>query len=487
MWQRLKSLAGRLRLEAYKEREDIRRAALTFAAGLGVLLLMQVPVVERSFLGDLDRQMLDTAFKLRADIIRGEADPVLFLDIDDRSLAGEPDESRLPVRAPPATASRGMVADLLEFVRTAPPESQAQVVLVDVDLATPTGDAEGEAKLHRTLEAWARTPTAPPLIVARESFPPSAVGVPGGTLVLPVTPYDDVVTPAPNIFWGSVKMLADKEGVIREFLPFECVRTTNQVQVNYSAVLLAYGFLQQGELPRGSHARRWVERAEPWCAKDSTAFISHGERINYHLSLERSFEGRVWPDLPEDWSGFEQCGRAGDPAIFRQLSAADVVQAGPDASRSVLCRRIVIIGGTNTPASDFQPSPLDEMAGPMILANSIRGLQLSGGGLRQINFALQVLVLLVVSLAISLTFNASRAARQRFATVKQNRKGIDPREAVQLIALNPVVLNWALAIAAHIVGIGLLMISLDLSFWGYLSAPAIGAAITETIQEFADD
>jgi hypothetical protein len=36
-------------------------------------------------------------------------------------------------------------------------------------------------------------------------------------------------------------------------------------------------------------------------------------------------------------------------------------------------------------------------------------------------------------------------------------------------------------------GVGLLVLSLELSLWGFLSAPAVAAAIVETLQEFADD
>ena len=102
-------------------------------------------------------------------------------------------------------------------------------------------------------------------------------------------------------------------------------------------------------------------------------------------------------------------------------------------------------------------------------------------------FALQVSVLLAVSLAISLTFTASRNARERYARLREARAGFQLSEGIKLIVLNPVVLNAAVAFAAHFLGVGLLLLSLELSFWGYLSAPAMAAAIVETIQEFADD
>jgi CHASE2 domain-containing sensor protein len=484
---RISRLATLGRLKVWREREEIRRAAITFAAGLVVLVLMQNPSIERSFLGDLDREMLDTAFKLRTDVISGRADPVLFLDIDDVTLTGEPNEANVNAPTPSATTPRGLLADLLNYIQTAPPREAAQVVIVDVDIGTPTpGDEAGMAKLEAALRTWSANAQAPPLIIAREAFQPQAMGVPGEVKVLPVTPYDPLVQAAPNIFWASVKMLADKEGIVREFLPFECVRTRKGIEPLFSSVLLAYGFLQAGELPPDSNARAWIERASRQCAEAPGAPVTHGERINYHLSFEMEFEDRVWPDLHRDWKGFQACG-GGDTAVFRRVSAINIAESWQEASRSILCQRIVIIGGTNTPAADFRQTPMDEMAGPAIIANSVRGLQMSGGGLKQIAFPLQILVLLAVSLGISAAFALSRRARARFSRVRAKGRGLDPSEGLQLIALNPVVLNWTLAIVAHFLGVGLLLLSLDLSFWGYLSAPAVGAAVMETIQEFADD
>jgi CHASE2 domain-containing sensor protein len=342
-------VAPRTSLRELATQEDVRRAAITFLTGLFILLLMQVPVVERSFLGALDREMLDTAFKMRADVIRPDADPAVLLDIDDRSLSGEPSEANLGRGPPLATTPRDLVADLLEFVRTTPAESRPKAVLVDIDLATPTpGEEAAVERLMAILGAWSADPSTPPLIIAREVFPPESVAVPGPLGVLPMSPYDTIVERAPNIFWGSVKTLADQDGVIREFLPFECARTTRGVQVLYSSVLLAYGFLERGPPPPGSPVERWIERAEPHCREKPGEFIAHGERINYHLSMGRDYDGLVWPELPPTWDGFETCGRS-DSASFRRLSAADVIAAGSDASRAVLCGRLVVIGGTNTP------------------------------------------------------------------------------------------------------------------------------------------
>src|SRR5438552_1708208 len=106
-----------------------RRAGLSFTVGLIVLLLIQFPAIEQSFLGGPDRQMMEWAFKLRTDVIRGTADPVLFLDIDDRTLSNL--RPQAPAFTPPlAAAPRAALADLLDFIRTAPPQSAPRAIIL---------------------------------------------------------------------------------------------------------------------------------------------------------------------------------------------------------------------------------------------------------------------------------------------------------------------------------------------------------------------
>ena len=161
--------------------------------------------------------------------------------------------------------------------------------------------------------------------------------------------------------------------------------------------------------------------------------------------------------------------------------------AGPDASHDLLCGRLLIIGGTNAVASDFQQTPLNEMAGPMVIANSVRRLQLSHGGLKRVPLLLQLSVLLAVSAAITGGFSITRRIREHYLTLKSQSRGRPLMARLRLIPFNPVVLNWAFAFAAHWTGIGLLLISLDQGYWGYLSAPAFASAAVGAMQEFADD
>jgi CHASE2 domain-containing sensor protein len=464
-----------------------RRLGISFMVGLIVLLLIQIPAVEQSFLGGPDREMMETAFKLRSDAIAGTAAPVLFLDFDNRTIeAGAPDFS-----PPPTTTPRTLIAQLLEFIRTAPPASAPRVVVLDIDIgqASQPGDP-GVSALADELTKWADTSTAPPIIIAREAFPAAILGSPRPGLALPSTPYDAVVAQAPDIYWSTVTMLADQNGVIREFTPFQCVQTfSGEVEPLFSAALLAYQFAERdaGVLERAP-ARHWIADAQSRCRTNPATPLVRGERIDYHISLGYGFERRVWPKLSPRWPAAKQCGDS-DMAIFRRISAGDVldaVAAKADVSHALLCQHVVIIGGTNGGANDFVQTPLNEMNGSVVLANAIRGLELTHGGLQPIPLIIQVFGLMVVSLALSACGAATDQARYRLRRLRRSPHKRRLAGRAGMIVLNPVILNGAVALTAHSVGIALLFVSLNYGRWGFLSAPAFAAAITQTMQEFFD-
>jgi CHASE2 domain-containing sensor protein len=464
-----------------------RRAGISFTVGLIVLLLIQIPSIEQSFLGAPDRQMLETAFKLRSDAIGGTASPVLFLDFDDRTIGA----GGAYFAPPPPTTPRVLIAQLLDFIRTSPADSAPRVALLDIDIGqtAPPGDI-GVVALNDELTKWANTSTAPPLIIAREAFPAEIIGAPKPGLALPVTPYDTAVNRAPNIYWSTVQVLGDQNGVIREFLPFECVQTAGGGwEPLYSAVLLAYQFAERdvGVLGRAP-ARHWMADALGHCQARPATPLTRGERIDYHFSLGYGFQNRVWPSLSPAWPGARQCHDT-DTAIFRRISAGDVLDAlaaNADVSRALLCQHVVIIGGTNRGANDFVQTPLDEMNGSVVLANSIRGLELTHGGMRAIPLVFQIAGLLLVSLAMTVSAAATEHARHRLRQLRRGPHRGHLSGRAGMVLLNPVLLNGSIAVAAHCAGIVLLFVLLNFGLWGFLSAPAFAVAITETIQEFFD-
>ncbi len=482
-----KGLWGALAHEiALEIRRYWARATITFLVGAAVLTVIRMPQVEQSFIGQPDREMLQTAFKMRADVIVGVGDPVLLMDIDNATIREDVEHPVSPGREPSSQASRGLLADLLMYILAAPPNRMPKAVMLDVDLAAPTpGDLPGMARLHQVLEKWAATPSAPALIVSREAFNPEVTGLSGDVLTLPVSDFDDVVDSAPNIYWGEVRVLGDQEGIVREMLPYQCAQKNGRVEPLFASAILAYATLEHGKIPPGSPIRHWLDEAGPHCKRTPGVQVPHGEPINFHLSLERHDEERRWPDLYPGWPGFKRCGPEADHSVFRQIRASVVQAAGPDASHDLLCQRLVIIGGTNDVASDFQQTPLQDMAGAMVLANSVRGLQISGGGLRQAALPIQLGVLLVISLLITTGFTLSRIARRRY---RRHRAGVTHwGRRLALLPLNPILLNWSIAFGAHWIGVGLLIWSLHLGYWGFLSGPAFGAAMAEAIQDFTDE
>ncbi len=463
------------------------RATITFLVGAVVLVLIRIPQVEQSFIGQPDREMLETAFKMRADVFVGAGDPVLLLDIDDATIRADVDHPVQQGREPSAQASRGLVADLLQYILAAPPNRAPKAVMLDVDLAAPSpGDVAGAARLHDALDKWAKSPTAPTLIISREAFTPEVVGLEGDILALPVSDYDDVVDNAPNIYWGEVRVLANQEGIVWEMMPYQCVQKNGRVEPLFASAILAYATLQNGKIPAGSPVRNWLDDAATRCKQKPHDPLVHGEAINFHLTLERHEDKEhTWPDLYPAWPGFKSCGGEADHSVFRQIPASVIQTAGPDASHDLLCKRLVVIGGTNEVASDFAQTPLHDMAGAMVLANSVRGLQISGGGLRQAALPVQLAVLLVISILITTGFTVSRLARRRYR--RHSADAHHWRRRLALLPLNPILLNWAIAFGAHWVGVGLLIWSLDLGYWGFLSGPAFGAAMAEAIQDFTDE
>ena len=461
--------------------------ALSFIVGLIVLMLIHIPAVEQSFLGAPDREMMEIAFKLRSDLVAGVAEPVLFFDIDDRTLSKL---SSGPFAMPPDTVPRGVIANLIDYMRTAPPAQAPRVVVLDVDIAQPSSDGpDGVQKLQAAMAQWATTPSAPALIISRQSYPASVFGIDSGGSVLPNSPYDDIVQHAPNIFWSTPKVLGDMNGEIREFAPFECVTSKDGVAPLYSAALLAYQFAERDPNALAhAEARHWMQDGADRCKTQPDVPLVHGERIDYHISLDLGFRGRVWPNLSPRWPGFKTCGE-GDAAIFRRLSVIDIVdavRAGGDLDHALLCQRVVMIGGTNASAVDFVQTPLNEMNGSVVLANAIRGLELSHGGLRPIPLVLQIFSLLLVCIAFSASALASERAKHHYRSLRRRRKQHTFRQRLAFVWLNPLFMNGMIAVAAHLLGIGILLISLNFGLWGFLSAPAFAVAITETLQEFFD-
>ena len=210
----------RLLRSIFTTRNPWLRACVLFVAAAPVVFIMEFPAAQQSAFGRITTELTDVAFKLRADVVSG-GDPVLFVDFDDRTIGKL---AHSPFAQVQPTTPRALVADLLDFIRTAPPAQVPRVVVLDIDIGQVASDGDaGVARLQSALAAWATSPTTPPLIISRESYPAPILGVSAPGLALPNTPYDAIVAKAQNIYWSTDKAMADQNEEVREFLPYECV------------------------------------------------------------------------------------------------------------------------------------------------------------------------------------------------------------------------------------------------------------------------
>jgi hypothetical protein len=185
--------------------------------------LLQIDGIERSFLGAPDREMLQSAFKLREGVARGSGDPVLWLDIDYDTLASHAQMhgrasavSFTDATGPSPLVPRDVLASTLAYAR----KPSATLVVLDVDIGWAAADPDGETKLEAELKTWAADKNAPLLVLARE-----ILYLPDGATLVP-TRFDDIVSQSSNIMFGGVSMQSGGSGV-KEFVAGQCYKSQN--------------------------------------------------------------------------------------------------------------------------------------------------------------------------------------------------------------------------------------------------------------------
>ena len=440
---------------------------------------MQVRQIEQSPLGDTDRQMMDSAFKLGANLV-ASGDPMLFIDIDDQTIAAQSGTTDWPTN-PPVTTPRAVLAEVLGYLLSAPAGKGALAVILDVDIGNHApGDEAGVAELHAVLERWNKTPGSPPLFVARDPYPASIFQRSGDESILPATTFDDLVRANEKISWSTPRVLVDRGGVIREFAPFECVSTRTGQSTLFSPALLAYATIE-GKALTSAPVERWFSEAKRACAGPVSGPLTQGELIDYNLTTEEGV-GSPIPNVSRNWPGFKICGDV-SPTTFRSISAGDVVSYAPDTPTAQVCRRIVVIGGTNAAANDWDLTPLGMMNGSLILINAIRGLEISGGGLRQLPLWLQLSVLALLSLAISEGFDLAARIRNHYRLLIAVHQRDSPLAKLWLLPFNPWVLGAVFSVVAYLVGVAMLTVAFIHGYWAYFSIPAVAASAAGALQQ----
>ena len=448
--------------------------------------LLQIDGIERSFLGAPDREMLQAAFKLRDGVARGSGDPVLWLDLDyDTLLAyaqaqGRPSPVSMAGNSGPSgMIPRKILASALTYAR----KPGATLVLLDVDVSWGAPDPIGEALLEAELKAWSADPNAPLLVLARE-----IIALPSGP-TLTATRFDAIVSSSPNIAFGGVAMLSGGGGV-REFVANQCYLSPhNTPMILPSAVAFAdaaqAAYRTAPALPLQSGAaaiKLMVMRAT---AADATKFCAPEVKMTNQNGMVSWHIGYAYPStiraaaVSATWPHKSACDLSAPPQSATRISVADILLDPQNASAAPLCRRLVIIGGDNAITKDRTSSLIGMLPGPIILANAMRGHFDTGpivrGNWSALRLGFQLFLLTVTVIGIVWVFEGIAKLRLRLLTATVTRPG----GKLLLFLTHPLCFKFVVAFVTFAFGVLVTALSLELGFWGLLSAPAYFATLFE--------
>jgi hypothetical protein len=447
--------------------------------------LLQIEGVERSFLGAPDREMLQAAFKLRDGVAQGSGDPILWLDIDYETLEADARAqgrvsplSMVANTGPSPMVPRAIVASTLAYARN----PNTTLVVLDVDLGWGASNPQDDAKLALALESWAADPNAPLLVLARE-----VLNLPTGPTLM-ATRFDDIVFNAPNIAYGGVSMLAGGGGV-REFVVGQCYRSEGggnrylPSAVTFAAA--AQKAYRSANDPRpisyAASIKKQVEgelnTATQTCAN---GFVPRRQNalISWHIGYAYPRTIRAAP-VSAQWPHRNFCDLSDLPKTAARISAADILSDPQNAAPQPLCRRMVVIGADNPIIQDRNTTPIGMLPGPLILANAMRGHFDTGPIVREnwnlLRLCLQISLLIITVIAIVWAFDG--VGKLRVKLLETTRQGWLTK--VGRFVTHPICFKFVVAFVTFGGGVIVTALSLELGFWGLLSAPAYLATLFE--------
>ena len=502
------------------------RYRVTAAFALILFLFLQTPIGRASFIAEPDRAMLDLSYYWRRNEVRADAPPVLYVRIDDWSIAeywrARDGRALFPIAADtsagvaitetPLGTPRGMLADLLRFARASDGEARAQTVILDVDVAWATGDEAGEQRLAEELRAWAADPDAPFLVLARETVPAApernagraALAAHARPLVqLPPAPrYDDIVRLSPNIAYAIVSFQVDPRGVVREYNQAVCAVTPNGLGLVPSAV---WAVVAATETANAAAAKvglaAALEANSAHCASFAPLWAPPSAAVNYHLAVgpgydaEEAGQARLAAvPVRDGWAWRSVCG-VGRPSA--SWSPADeLLTASARATEAsiadLLCGSILVIGGNTSLQPDAYWSPYGRMDGAMVLSNAVRGRLVTGNTSepwrRNLHLVFQIGMVLLTVLLVRIVFQYVGHVRRNLNRSRGSRSGLSNFIwGVGIVAVHPVTLNWLAPIVLFVFGAIVTVLTLNFGFWGMVTFPAFAASLAECIFEWEAD
>lgn len=494
----------------------LRHSSKTLVSALQILITCMVALsvssllnskndnVRRTIFGQPDREMLSKAFSISKNVGNDQANPIVFLEIDDASWK-DYRGSEKPFDVPSDVIPRELASKLLDFVLLAPPGRGAAAVLLNVDLATQTGDPSGDERMKNTLARWSATANAPPLIISRKLYHVEYEGAGdvrgrSQSKFLPITPYDEIVNNSNGrIQWAIGEAAPDSDGVVRLFQPWRCVSTAQGKIKLPSAALAIY---------RAADPRSHDVKVGPACHDDTQGADFEVINYNYSFQIEQP-KPSSGPDLlpvrqpvsygtvATSWPGRRACGIEDNPPIVLAIPANAVAPHTPDAlspqeaeSAAQLCHRIAIIGSTARLGGLPLATPLKDMPTSMIFGNTVRGLEKTNGGLKPPKIEHQILFDITASVLFWAIYYSANAFSRWYARTNALREEFSSRDLLSRalstsaeIIVNPVFFHWLMNTLIALGSIGVSVLAIERGVWGYFSAPAFAASVAGAIQQ----
>lgn len=470
-------------------------SALAFIVALIALAFTWWPGFINSPLGALDRQMIDQAFRIRSAFVSNQTDPALFIYVDEAALGLDTDRM-LSGDIGTGTTPRDVIAKLLDYARRPGPQPAKSVILdLDIswrdamkpvagsasldsaapDLSAPVELSVGEQALFDALKRWSGDLAAPPLLIARQAFPDGRQAAEGERpLILPASPYDEIVASAPNIFYVDVNVYRNSDRRASEFREGVCVQSDRGEAAIFlpSAILMAAR--QSSKRTAQNEAfDKWLRDRQADC-KVETAFegVGEGDRRVILYQLDNEAFSQTSTLVAPRW--LDESGCETKTPIFSALAASKITGSPDEFEPNYLCSRMVIIGADNPVSRDYFETPFGERPGSVVAINGARGVVGSSSLIPTqtdllIGRGLQTVIVLSLTGLLLLVFNyTSRIERRWERWFKPFWETLDARPIVSVL-LSPLWLIDMIVSPAFVLGV----MPFFATFIGYFATAAI--------------
>ena len=501
-----------------------QRFAQSLVWAVIVWTLMQMPVVQQSWIGAPDSAGLQNVLQLQKNLVAGDATPVVLVDFSDEDWlaahvrdSARPDKAPPPAPLPPETPGatspatpenvatepapnvlqsvplyvpRGPLSEVLDFLSA----SGAAAVFVDVDTSfapSPVDDNAYAAAIQR----WRATPNAPLLVLARTDWTTPSI-------------FERTGTPAPapldRVVEGTVRVWSTTQRVVDNVEYWICegageARAPHASVAVYLAAAARFddGLKAKTEIARALSQVRCAGKSpkfELQVPRGDMIFDDHSGPIFYHMALnwngaseeQGTWTSANWPTAILRGPQAARCGNE-TATVATRIRVMDMIAAidGGEVSKTTFCGAMVVVGSTARIVRDTFPSPYGTMPGSFILANAARGLDMAGPLRRFPYWTGLGYVVGITILVYFLYLIINQAARRMLRKQPRTAFGRATRFMVDNLT-HPLSLSILIANLLFLVGLGLTFFTIKIGYWGVFAACALAASLSNAFDDVSD-